>query len=588
MGHVVFAAAPGQRPVIDGTGVESGNNGVLIGHDYIKLLGLEVRNWNHNAIWVEGAGFVEISDCKVHDVTYGIGFFDGAHDFVVNRVEAYSFDYYGFDVSYESTPCHHGTFNDCVAHSARDPNQNVDGFALGHGIQHSFTLNRCRAYDVWDGFVASASNTVINRCAAYRCTESCFKVWSDDVTLVNCLGWKSGSTIVELDWDGTPGTTTLRNCTFMDAEVYTIWVESSADSLHMYNCIVAGGDNLGLSFEQRSAGSYVGDHNLFHHDDPSRAIVVGYEDEFSLSDVAGGAWTTYSGQDASSVVVTSLAELFVDPAGYDLHLLASAAAVDAGTAIGAPSEDYEGNPRPRGSGWDIGAYEYAVGGLPGLPYVYWLELAAHQPGSYGSQWVTDMVAFNETGADATLELILHAEGGDISQAASVNAGAQGVFEDVVGSLEHEGKGVLEVRSSHPLRASARTYNLANAGTFGQGFGLYTRDQSLDAGESAWLLQLRQEQQRFRTNIAVANVGTSAAEARIRLLATDGSELHVYTLQVGVGDVIQDLEPFVRRANRANLGWGLAKVEVVSGAGVLASASVVDSRTNDATTVVMRR
>jgi hypothetical protein len=566
-GHIVFAAAPGQQPVIDGTGVETGNNGILIGHDFIKLLGLEISSWNDNGVWVEGAGHLEISDCVVHDVPYGIGLFDGAHDFVLNRVEMYAFDGYGFDASPDASPCYNGTLNDCVAHSARDADQNVDGFALGHGTQHGFVLNRCITYDVYDGFDISARNTTLNRCAAYSCWNACFKIWADDVTVVNSLGWKSGSAIVELDWDDNPGTTTLRNCTFFDASTFTVWVENAGDSLHMINCILAGGDNIGLAFEQLGVDNYVGVNNVFHNDNQARALAVGYEDEFSIAQVAAGAWTTYSEQDRDSLVEANATALFVDPGGYDLHLMNGAIAIDAGIRTNAPAEDYEGNPRPRGSGWDIGAYEYAGGALPDLPYVYWLELAAHQPGSFGSQWVTDMVAFNEAGADATLELVLHAGSGDISQPASVNAGAQGVFEDVVGSLEHEGKGVLEVRSSHPLRASARTYNLDTTGTFGQGFGLYTRDQGLDAGESAWLLQLRQEQQRFRTNIAVANVGSSAAEARIRLLATDGS---------------------AHRANRANLGWGLAKVEVVSGAGVLASASVVDSRTNDATTIVMRR
>ncbi len=587
-GSIVFAAAPGQQPVIDGTGVTTGNNGVLVGHDYIKLLGLEIRNWNDNGVWVEGAGFLEISDCVVHDVTYGIGLFDGAHDFVLDRVEIYAFDLYGFDASYESTPCYNGTLNDCVAHGARDPDQNVDGFALGHGAQHDFVLNRCVTYDVYDGFDISARSTTLNRCAAYACGNACYKIWQDDVTVVNSLGWNSGNAVVELDWDGEPGTTTLRNCTFFDATTFTIWVENAGDSLHMTNCIIAGGDNIGLAFEQLGVDNYVGNHNVFHNGNSARVIVVGYEDEFTAAQVAAGAWATYSGQDDHSLLEEDVAALFVDPSGYDLHLLEDAVAVDAGTSVSAPTEDYDGDPRPQGSGWDIGAYEYGGGQQPTYPYVYFLELAAHQQGSFGSLWVTDVVAFNEAAGDADLELVLHAGAGDISTTASVVGGAQGVFADVVGLLVLEGKGVLEVRSSEPLRAAARTYNMATTGTFGQAFALYTRDDGLSAGESAWLLQLRQQSNTFRTNIAVANTGSVDAEVRVRLRSTDGSELHVYTLRVEAATVVQDIEPFARRANRPDLGWGFARVEVVSGTGVLVSASVVDSRTNDATTVVMRR
>ena len=226
---------------------------------------------------------------------------------------------------------------------------------------------------------------------------------------------------------------------------------------------------------------------------------------------------------------------------------------------------------------------------PELPFVYWLEVAANLPGSYGSQWGTDLVLFNEADTAATVNLVLHGDDGQHTAPASVAAGAQGVFEDVVGSsLQYQGKGPLEVRSTHSLRAAARTYNVATEGSFGQGFTLHTTDQGLATGETAWLLELRQEQDRFRTNIAVANTGDAGASVRIQLMATDGSEVHVFTLDLEPGELIQDLEPFARRAGRPNLGWGLARVEVMNGSGVLVSASVIDSRTNDATTVPMQR
>jgi hypothetical protein len=93
------------------------------------------------------------------------------------------------------------------------------------------------------------------------------------------------------------------------------------------------------------------------------------------------------------------------------------------------------------------------------PHVYWLEVAAGLPGSYGSQWATDLALFNEADTTATVSLVLHGEDGQHEASASVVAGGQAVFEDVVGgSLQYEGKGPLEVRSSLPLRAAARTYD----------------------------------------------------------------------------------------------------------------------------------
>jgi hypothetical protein len=358
-GYIVFSAFPGEIPIVDGTGVTESQNGLVVDKPYIKLVGLEISNWDENGIWAEDAAFLNISDCMVHDVFYGIGLGDGTHDFVLNRVEVHHFDLYGFDVSPSGgADCYNGTFNDCVAHTGRDPQQNVDGFALGHGTQHDFVFNRCKAYDVFDGFDISSRNTTLNACLAYDCWNGAYKLWQDNVRLVNCIGYSSSGAIVELDWDEEPGVTTLVNCTFFDAKTYTIWVENASDTLHMYNCILAGGANIGLAFEQRDVGSYEEDYNLFYNDNAGRAIVVGYEDEFSLEQVESGSWTAYSGQDEHSLVAYMDSGLFVDSTSFDLHLVLTSPAVDSGTDVGAPQEDYDGNPRPQGDGYDIGAYEY--------------------------------------------------------------------------------------------------------------------------------------------------------------------------------------------------------------------------------------
>ena len=358
-GHIVFSAFPDEVPVIDGTGVVGRENGIVLDKNYIKLTGLEIRNWAGNGIWIENAAYFEISDCVIHHVFYGIGVADGSHDFVFNRVEAHHFNLYGFDVSpSDGNNCYNGVFNDCISHTGRDGEQNVDGFALGHGTQHNFQLNRCITYDVYDGFDISSMRSILNRCLAYDCWNGGYKLWQDEVKLVNCIGYNCEETIVELDWDGDAGVTTLMNCTFYNAGTFTIWIENSADALHMYNCIIAGGDNIGLAFEQMGVDNYRGDCNIFHNENPNRAIAVAYTDEFTLDQIGAGDWTNYSGQDAHSMAVQSENNVFTNAANQDFHLLKDCPAIDNGTIIDAPSDDYDGNPRPGGAGIDIGAYEY--------------------------------------------------------------------------------------------------------------------------------------------------------------------------------------------------------------------------------------
>ena len=368
-GYIVFSAYPGENPVIDGIGVTTGNNGFVIDNSYIKILGLEIRNWEDSGITSWNAGYLEISDCKIHDVGGGIGLFDGTHDFSVNRVEMYNVLIGGFDASpAEGADCYNGVINDCLVHTAQDPEQNCDGFALGHGEEHNFVFNRCEVYGVFDGFDLSAHDVQLNSCSSHDNTNTGYKIWDNNVTLTNCLGYHNEGNNLQLPWNERPGTVTLQNCDFVYSTLggHNIWVQNPADRLRIYNSILAGGDNVGLDFEQLGTDTYRGDYNIFHNDNPDRAIVVrDHEPEFSLDMVAAGDWTQFSGQDEHSLVCTDPAsQLFKNVANWDFHLKEGSIAIDAGTSNNAPKVDYDGSGRPQGGGYDIGAYEYGLSSFP--------------------------------------------------------------------------------------------------------------------------------------------------------------------------------------------------------------------------------
>ena len=65
--------------------------------------------------------------------------------------------------------------------------------------------------------------------------------------------------------------------------------------------------------------------------------------------------------DGNSLIVNPLSEIFMDHINDDYHLISDAQAVNAGNDIGVSSivtDDYDGNLRPEGSQYDIGAYEF--------------------------------------------------------------------------------------------------------------------------------------------------------------------------------------------------------------------------------------
>lgn len=75
-------------------------------------------------------------------------------------------------------------------------------------------------------------------------------------------------------------------------------------------------------------------------------------------DRGGSAEEDFHHNDTKEEGHTSVNYSFVDLAGDDYRLTVSSAGVDAGTDTGAPSDDLDGNVRPRGESTDIGCYEF--------------------------------------------------------------------------------------------------------------------------------------------------------------------------------------------------------------------------------------
>ena len=165
-------------------------------------------------------------------------------------------------------------------------------------------------------------------------------------------------------------------------------------------------------------------------------------------------------------------------------------------------------------------------------------------------------------------------------------GGQAWFEDILGQLGVTGKGSVEITSDQPGLVTARPYNSSPGGTFGQYFEGYPAGSGLSSGERAVLPMLRQDSV-YRTSTSATNTGGSPAAVVLRLYDASGSQVYVASRTLSPGESYQWTEPFSRLAGLTSV-IGSAEVEVTSGSGVLASASVIDGRTNDPTTIPMSR
>jgi hypothetical protein len=144
---------------------------------------------------------------------------------------------------------------------------------------------------------------------------------------------------------------------------------------------------VGYSFTRvrrsRKAERLIGDHgpvtNRFSTDDGESFLTL-------------VQWRNASKQDGNSFV-SGPAALFVDAAANDYHLSATSPAIDAGTSLGAPGMDLEGNGRPFGADYDIGAYEFGSTSLPApdtsQPEIPNVRILKARHGSVNVAWMTD-------------------------------------------------------------------------------------------------------------------------------------------------------------------------------------------------------
>lgn len=222
---------------------------------------------------------------------------------------------------------------------------------------------------------------------------------------------------------------------------------------------------------------------------------------------------------------------------------------------------------------------------------YWIPVAAHQPGAAGSQWRTDLGLLNLGPSSGVVHLRLHAST-LLGQSTTIAKGEQKILVDVVDTVfAFVGAGPLEILTDQPLVVTSRTYNQSAAGTFGQSYDGFRRDQGVAAGGTVFLPQLS-ENASYRSNILIANTGSTGARVRLELFDGAGTKVGEPVVNGGApiasGQRVQLNAPF-RAAGQSNLAAGYAQLAVLEGDGVIAYASVVDNNTasNDPTSVLMK-
>jgi hypothetical protein len=215
----------------------------------------------------------------------------------------------------------------------------------------------------------------------------------------------------------------------------------------------------------------------------------------------------------------------------------------------------------------------------------WVPAASHVLGAHGSLWVSDLGLLNVGTGTATVQGRLHTPNGVAAGSITVPPASQTVVKDAVAELSYVGSGAFEISSDQPVVVTSRTYDQLPGGTVGQEYASFAPAACIGSGQSAWLPGLA-ENTASRTNISLTNTGADPAAVTVTLFNGAGHEVGSYDVNLPPGVWLQEGRPFFTKAHLDTLDGGYAKVTVTAGAGIIATASVIDNITGDPTTITM--
>ena len=341
--YITYQGQPGT--VLDGTGTSAQAfdiNNVA----YLNIAGFEVTNYKNprpagNSVNIHGTSHhIVLTNLLVHDNWNGIIMQDSANQIAIGSSEVFNSRY---GVGFENT-VHDIVIDGVSSHNNSElyigpvsSYQNGDGFSDDAGT-YNLTIRNSVAYNNQDaGFDIRAVNFSCTNCKSYNNVHYGFRLWDNGgpFTMINGLAY--GNAWFPLQLQNLGPATYFYNCTFVGSSGDKGYlIDQSASNLILRNTVFAG-FKTGMS-----NGSLT-------------AVDDDYDLYFSTSGTLGYTMGPHS---------FKADPMFVNPAGGDYHLQAQSLAIDAGTTLAQVTTDLDGNPRPQGVAYDIGAYEFVGTAAP--------------------------------------------------------------------------------------------------------------------------------------------------------------------------------------------------------------------------------
>lgn len=375
--YMTLSAYPNEEVIIDGTGIVGPPNtydyeGLIYIQktNYVRITGLKIQHVNMAGIYIGYSNNIIIENNYTNDtVRSGISAWGSTNVVISNNDITLACNphpgYYaseenisldntnGFEVKYnlvhkaanipdgysggEGINMKNGTRNGTIHHNVVHLDERPDGKPsnrLAFGI------------DAWNNSITTSnielySNVAYNNGVGFIVSsEQGGKI--DNIKLYNNIAYNNAKAGFAIPWWGGTKDGIKTNIQFINNVSYKngmgFWNSSPLNE----NIIIRN--------------------NIFSQNinNPQIVLLPGSETEFIIDH------NLFDGNISSPLGVDYMLgnPLFVNALTYDFHLLSDSPAIDTGSYVDAPSDDYDGVVRPQEDGYDIGAFEFQENSTP--------------------------------------------------------------------------------------------------------------------------------------------------------------------------------------------------------------------------------
>ncbi len=241
------------------------------------------------------------------------------------------------------------------------PYDRPDGFGIETSTGPILIEKTIASHNYGDGLDSKAENTTIKECIVSNNSCDGVKLWGDNSKVINTLIYGRGDGNNEI----TPWSPLLIHCEKTNArfDIINVTIDDYLGNNYLFyaqydsglppvqifvknTIFCARGQNSPVWIRGNCTISFM--NNLFYLPNNENVLIYG-DSVWTSSNIENFGTNNLYGN-----------PMFISPAWGsegDYHLQNGSKAIDNGTSIDAPSVDLDGNPRPNGSGYDIGCYE---------------------------------------------------------------------------------------------------------------------------------------------------------------------------------------------------------------------------------------